>query len=78
MEPDARVWRVYNDEADNYDKEMLDGWHETLNVLLTFARISCAVQTMRLTAYFRPVSSLLSSPHSWSLAISVSSQIILN
>jgi hypothetical protein len=64
MDPDARVWRAYNDEADNYDTEMLDAWHETLNVLLTFVRIHCAVLGPCLIACFRPVSSLPSSLHS--------------
>lgn len=44
MGPDARVCRVYNDEADKYDKEMLDGWHESLNILLTFVSQTQALQ----------------------------------
>lgn len=39
MGPEARVWQVYLDKSDVYDKELVDGWQETLNVLLTFVCI---------------------------------------
>jgi hypothetical protein len=35
----ARVWRVYNDEADRIDAEMVAGWRGTLDTLLIFVRI---------------------------------------
>jgi hypothetical protein len=39
MENNARVWRVYNDEADRIDAEMVAGWRGTLDTLLIFVRI---------------------------------------
>jgi hypothetical protein len=35
----ARVWRIYNDEADRIDAEMVAGWRGTLDTLLIFVRI---------------------------------------
>ena len=40
MGPNARVWRVYQDEADMYDTEMIEGWQGTTDVLLVFVRAS--------------------------------------
>lgn len=37
--PDARIWRVYLDEAEAYDREMLDQWRDTIETLLVFVRI---------------------------------------
>jgi hypothetical protein len=36
MSDNARVWRVYNDEADRTDMERVDGWKGTLDTLLIF------------------------------------------
>ena len=36
MGKDARVWRVYNDETDRSDAEMVNGWKGTLDTLLIF------------------------------------------
>ena len=38
MAPNARFWRVYLDEAHIYDAEMIEGWRDTLDVLLVFVR----------------------------------------
>jgi hypothetical protein len=38
MSDNARVWRVYNDEADRIDAEMVDGWRSTLDTPLIFVR----------------------------------------
>ena len=38
MSPNARFWRVYLDEAQIYDAEMIEGWRDTLDVLLVFVR----------------------------------------
>jgi hypothetical protein len=35
----ARVWRVYNDEADRIDEDMVTGWKGTLDTLLIFVGI---------------------------------------
>ena len=32
----ARVWKVYNDEADRMDTEAVDKWQSTLDTLLIF------------------------------------------
>ncbi|KAL1751612.1 hypothetical protein FB107DRAFT_185945, partial [Schizophyllum commune] len=39
----ARFWRVYLDEAHIYDAEMIEGWRDTLDVLLVFAGLFSAV-----------------------------------
>ena len=36
MGENARVWRVYNDEADRIDAEAVDRWRNTLDTLLIF------------------------------------------
>jgi hypothetical protein len=36
MGDNARVWRVFNDEADRIDAERVDGWRSTLDTLLIF------------------------------------------
>ncbi|KAK7440465.1 hypothetical protein VKT23_017105 [Stygiomarasmius scandens] len=42
---DARIWKVYLDEAEAYDDEMLKGFRETINSLLVFASLFSAVVT---------------------------------
>ncbi|KAF5315980.1 hypothetical protein D9758_018368 [Tetrapyrgos nigripes] len=41
----ARVWKVYLDEAEEYDREMLTGFRDTLDALLVFAALFSAVVT---------------------------------
>ncbi|EIM80213.1 uncharacterized protein STEHIDRAFT_68654, partial [Stereum hirsutum FP-91666 SS1] len=41
----ARVWRVYLDEAEIYDREMVDEWKDTVDTLLVFAGLFSAVVT---------------------------------
>ncbi|KAF5340836.1 hypothetical protein D9758_017063 [Tetrapyrgos nigripes] len=41
----ARVWKVYLDEAETFDDEMLKGFRDTLNALLVFAALFSAVVT---------------------------------
>ena len=36
FEPNARVWKVYRDEALEYDNAQLDEWNKTLDILLIF------------------------------------------
>ncbi|KAI5884868.1 uncharacterized protein SCHCODRAFT_02594751 [Schizophyllum commune H4-8] len=45
MAPNARFWRVYLDEGHIYDTEMIEGWRDTLDVLLVFAGLFSAVVT---------------------------------
>ncbi|KAK7456363.1 hypothetical protein VKT23_010610 [Stygiomarasmius scandens] len=41
----ARVWKVYLDEAENYDDDMLKGFRDTIDSLLVFAALFSAVVT---------------------------------
>ncbi|KAF5333028.1 hypothetical protein D9758_017222 [Tetrapyrgos nigripes] len=41
----ARVWKVYLDEAETFDDEMLNGFRDTLDALLVFAALFSAVVT---------------------------------
>ncbi|KAL1744709.1 hypothetical protein HDZ31DRAFT_37990 [Schizophyllum fasciatum] len=43
--PSARVWSVYNDEAQMFDAEMVQGLNGTLDVLLVFAGLFSGVVT---------------------------------
>lgn len=36
MGPQARVWKTYLDEAEAYDLERVEGWKDTVDVLLVF------------------------------------------
>ncbi|KAG8754087.1 hypothetical protein FRC11_006874 [Ceratobasidium sp. 423] len=35
MEPNARVWKVYVDETDKADKELVEGWNRAMDVMLS-------------------------------------------
>lgn len=35
--PSARVWKVYEDEAEKFDADMARGWRESLDMLMIFA-----------------------------------------
>ncbi|TFY74102.1 hypothetical protein EWM64_g9909 [Hericium alpestre] len=39
--PDARVWRMYLDEAQAFDSNMIEGWKDMINVLLVFMSHCC-------------------------------------
>jgi len=41
--PNARVWKVYLDEADKFDTEKIEGWSDTIDLLLIFAGLFSAV-----------------------------------
>ena len=41
----ARVWKLYRDERSNADRNMLDTWNKTLDVLLIFVRVSISENT---------------------------------
>ena len=32
----ARIWKVYRDRAQAEDQDLLEGWNNTLNILLIF------------------------------------------
>ena len=52
--PNARVWKVYRDAVNEVDDDMLDGWTDTLNILLTFVSSSYR-QTIPSELASRPV-----------------------
>lgn len=41
MSKDARIWRVYVDEANKADTTMTEGWNRSLDVLLVFVSTLC-------------------------------------
>ncbi|KAG8718025.1 hypothetical protein FRC08_006114 [Ceratobasidium sp. 394] len=45
MAREARVWRTYVKETDKWDKEMVDGKNNSLDVLLIFAALFSAIST---------------------------------
>ena len=54
---DARVWRVYNDEAELFDAEMIAESGSSLDILLIFVSFRPSTSTSRLIHTPRPVSS---------------------
>jgi hypothetical protein len=36
MEPNARIWRVYLDEAEKYDSDRMVNYNDTVNMILVF------------------------------------------
>lgn len=40
--PNARVWRIYRDRATEIDTDLIEGWYDTLNMVLIFVRLLCA------------------------------------
>ncbi|KAA1473306.1 hypothetical protein DENSPDRAFT_802371, partial [Dentipellis sp. KUC8613] len=45
LKPNARVWKVYFDEAKMMDDDMVEAWKDTIDVLLVFAGLFSAVVT---------------------------------
>ncbi|KAK7456343.1 hypothetical protein VKT23_010589 [Stygiomarasmius scandens] len=45
LSDNARVWKVYLDEAESYDEDMLKGFRDTIDSLLVFAALFSAVVT---------------------------------
>ncbi|CAE6439803.1 unnamed protein product [Rhizoctonia solani] len=45
LSPDATVWKLYRDEAEEYDQELVKGRHASLDVLLLFAALFSAILT---------------------------------
>lgn len=39
----ARVWLTYLDEAESYDRDKVDSWNDTINILLVFIGIFSAI-----------------------------------
>ncbi|TFY50646.1 hypothetical protein EVG20_g11404, partial [Dentipellis fragilis] len=45
LDPNARVWKVYLDEAKMVDDDVMEAWRDTIDVLLVFAGLFSAVVT---------------------------------
>ncbi|KAK0217209.1 hypothetical protein IW262DRAFT_1276486, partial [Armillaria fumosa] len=45
MSENARIWPIYNEEAADFDANMLAEWRDTIDVLLVFAGLFSAVLT---------------------------------
>ncbi|KAK7456336.1 hypothetical protein VKT23_010583 [Stygiomarasmius scandens] len=45
LSDNARVWKIYLDEAESYDDDMLKGYRDTIDSLLVFAALFSAVVT---------------------------------
>ena len=61
MSKDARIWRVYVDEASKADIIMTEGWNRSLDVLLVFVSTPCFTPKKNYLLagpYIRPVCSL--------------------
>lgn len=39
MGPQARIWNVYLDEAEIYDKEVIEGYSGSVDILLVFVSL---------------------------------------
>ncbi|KZV91409.1 hypothetical protein EXIGLDRAFT_96980, partial [Exidia glandulosa HHB12029] len=53
VEPHARVWKIYRDEATSHDEPMVDLWNKTLDILLIFAGLFSAVETAFIVEAYR-------------------------
>ncbi|EUC56418.1 transmembrane protein, putative [Rhizoctonia solani AG-3 Rhs1AP] len=42
---DARFWRIYVEETDDWDEELVHGWNKSLDVTLVFAALFSAILT---------------------------------
>ncbi|CAE6454729.1 unnamed protein product [Rhizoctonia solani] len=42
---EARIWQVYVGETDKSDKELIEGWDKSMDVLLVFAALFSAIST---------------------------------
>ncbi|KAJ7586288.1 hypothetical protein C8J56DRAFT_760997, partial [Mycena floridula] len=45
VKPNARVWKVYLDESESYDEDMLRSFRDTIDALLVFAALFSGVVT---------------------------------
>ncbi|QRV99701.1 E3 ubiquitin-protein ligase listerin [Ceratobasidium sp. AG-Ba] len=45
LAPDATIWKLYLDEAAEYDHELVEGRHKSLDMLLLFAALFSAILT---------------------------------
>ncbi len=45
----ARIWRIYTDEARKADARMTEGWNRSIDVLLVFVRVPFSLYFPRLS-----------------------------
>ncbi|KAJ1302240.1 hypothetical protein OPQ81_001061 [Rhizoctonia solani] len=45
LDPDARVWKTYVKESDEFDQDLVEGWNRSLDVILIFAALFSAIST---------------------------------
>ncbi|CUA68268.1 putative ribonuclease C609,01 [Schizosaccharomyces pombe 972h-] [Rhizoctonia solani] len=45
LEPEARVWKTYVKESDEFDQDLVEGWNRSLDVILIFAALFSAIST---------------------------------
>ncbi|KAL5637733.1 hypothetical protein ACGC1H_002109 [Rhizoctonia solani] len=45
LEPDARVWKTYVKESDEFDQDLVEGWNRSLDVILSKAALFSAIST---------------------------------
>ncbi|CAE6506280.1 unnamed protein product [Rhizoctonia solani] len=45
LEADARVWKTYVKESDEFDQDLVEGWNRSLDVILIFAALFSAIST---------------------------------
>ncbi|KAH7096497.1 hypothetical protein BKA62DRAFT_644318, partial [Auriculariales sp. MPI-PUGE-AT-0066] len=67
LEPHARVFKIYRDRVTEKDGDLVQGWHETLNILLVFAGLFSSV----LTGFLAESSKLLQPDHAETTATAV-------
>ncbi|KAH8822339.1 hypothetical protein DL96DRAFT_1819845 [Flagelloscypha sp. PMI_526] len=69
----ARVWMIYNDEAEIYDDGMLSGFRDTIDSLLVFAALFSAV----VTTFIIQTSTFLQPDHAKITSYLLAEQILL-
>ncbi|KAH8826522.1 hypothetical protein DL96DRAFT_1608205 [Flagelloscypha sp. PMI_526] len=69
----ARVWMIYNDEAELFDDDMLRGFRDTIDSLLVFAALFSAV----VTTFLVETSALLQPDHAQITTYLLAEQILL-
>ncbi|CAE6454882.1 unnamed protein product [Rhizoctonia solani] len=45
LSKDAKFWKIYVEETDRWDAEVIDGWNRSLDVILVFAALFSAILT---------------------------------
>ncbi|KAH8810178.1 hypothetical protein DL96DRAFT_1473270, partial [Flagelloscypha sp. PMI_526] len=70
---DARVWKIYLDEAEGYDDDMIRGFRDTADTMLVFAALFSAV----ITAFAIQASTALLPDHNLIMTHQLKEQILI-